>query len=443
MSIIDQMLNNNVKKRKSLTHCLAEKGMAHKRVIEMMVEEVFELKPHELWDLIKIGGDAPKGQNYAVPMLHDLDAIWKENRDPDWLYDHPMYWIETLSCAYYYTNKTVVDPAIDFLYQEGFAPKNILDWGAGSGLSSLQLAMNFPEAQVYYYEISPTCIKMFNWFKSYFNLPNLHHITELPDVEFDAIFYIEVVNHIQRPMEAIDPALAKLRIGGVMAQQTAWSFELRHDESLGHFLEYWIDDYWTDKLRACNRVFDRALENRGIYRVKSGNLSRSPLWYVRTMPHPEVLPSLAETLTPAKPLQFAGKTCSLCRTPGHSKKNCPDARLYPEGHYSRPWEVQSPPIWEGNPEDKYVQSFVKVWTKEEIENYVPSNIPNTRLLPTRATIIDVGETFKASSVEINRLLKTIDSKKLPDEIDGVLQIFAGGFKVTIENWPNNQIFEEE
>lgn len=445
MGLIDQFVSGTHSKSKSLRDILESKGEHQNAVIHRMCEELFGVTPEKFKELVLMGSDAPKGQNYCLPEILKLDEEWKRTRDPDWLYDHPLYWLETLCCAWLYTCKTIIQPAVDFLKQENPKLDRIVDWGAGAGLTTIQLAANFPNSTVYYYEISPTSIQMFEWLVDYLELDNIVHIDELPDEEFDAVFFIEVINHIKDPMPAINPVLEKLRVGGIIAQQTSWAFEIKYGESVGHFLEYMIDDYWTDKLRSCTRYLDRALENRGIYRIRSGNLSRSPLWYVRTQPHPEVVPSLAEVLKPAKPLQFAGKTCSLCRTPGHSKKNCPDARLYPVDHYSKPWEIQCPPIWEGNPEDKYVQSFGKVWTKEEIESYIPSTIAGTRLLPTLYEVIDGDNPFKAHQLEINKLLKTINTKKLPDLIDGVLHIYAGGFKLTVENCPHppEDIGEEE
>jgi len=441
VGIIDQFLSGNVVKQQNIHHVLASKGMAHKAVIEKLVFDVFDIDSSELWKKVLTGKDAPKGQNYCIPEILELDEEWKRTRDPDWLYEHESYWLETLFCAYLYTCKTVVDPAIAFLKGENPKLEHILDWGAGSGLSSLQLAANFPDANVYYYEISPTSIEMFEWLKNYFDLPNLHHVTELPDVEFDAIFYVEVINHIQEPMPAIDPAIRQLRVGGLLAHQTSWQFEQKYGESVGHFLEYTIDDYWTDNMRRAGRVFDRALVNRGLVRLKTSSMARCPIWYLRTGEHPEKIPSLKASFAPAKKLQFAGKTCSICRTPGHNRNQCPDAKLYPEGHVSRPWEIQSPPIWEGNPEETYVRSYGKVWTKEEIEAYVPADGSARYFAPTTCKVVQGQNNIECSSIEIKNMLKRLDVSKIDDHFQGTLIMTSQGFTVTIEG--HTDIVDEE
>ena len=432
-------MNGEVRKQMNLTAVLGSKGENHRVVIEKMVEELFDIPPHELKELVLMGNDAPPGQNYMLPKILELDKIWKETRDEDWLYGQQIYWLETLCCAWLYTTKSIIDPAISFLLQEKPKLDHVLDWGAGAGLTTHLLAANFPDTTFYYYEISPTSIEMFKWLQNYLKLDNIVHITELPDVEFDAIFYVEVVNHIKEPMPAIDPALKKLRLGGLVAQQTSWTFEKKYGESVGHFLEYDIDDYYTDNVSRCSRIFDKAMLNRNLLRIRSGAMQNRPIWYVRTAPHPEVLPSLSKSFEPAQILKFIGRTCSMCRTPGHSRKACPDSRLYPENHVSKPWEIQLPPFSDRNPEDTYKRSFGRIWTEDEIRNYIPSNIPLKRKHPTAINIVSGPYEIKSSKVEIHRLLQLIDTTNIPDEFTGRLEMNAGGFHILINAKEANPI----
>ena len=439
MGLIDQYLKGEVRKQQNLTAVLGAKGENHRVVIENMVHDLFKITPQQLKEMVLMGNDAPPGQNYMLPKILELDKIWKETRDEDWLYGQEIYWLETLACAWLYTTKSIVDPAISFLLQEKPKLEHVLDWGAGSGLSTMLLAANFPDTTFYYYEISPTSIDMFKWLHNYLGLENVVHVEELPDVEFDAIFYVEVINHIRIPMPAIDPALKQLRIGGLVAQQTSWTFEKKYGESVGHFLEYDIDDHYTDNVSKCSRIFDKAMLNRNLMRIRSGAMQNRPIWYVRTAPHPEVLPSLKQSFEPAVILKFIGRTCSMCRTPGHSRKACPDSRLYPENHISKPWEIQLPPISERNPEETYQRSFGDIWTEDQIRNYIPSNVPLKRKHPTSVRIAPGPYEIKSSKVEIHRLLQLIDTTHIPDEFTGRLEMNAGGFHILINAKEANPI----
>jgi cyclopropane fatty-acyl-phospholipid synthase-like methyltransferase len=77
--------------------------------------------------------------------------------------------------------------------------KSILDYGAGLGLTSMQLAESFPNAKVYYYNYPGSLQDKF-----FLSLKDsrINYLKKV-DGEYDVIFCSELFEHIKRPLDLL------------------------------------------------------------------------------------------------------------------------------------------------------------------------------------------------------------------------------------------------
>jgi len=236
-------------------------------------------KPHPGYSS---GGEGKSGRQWCAPLADALVPQWYATRDAEWLYSHPHYFWEGLACSWNASAPFItMNIALELKYPRAENKQggerggvvipiekhewNILDWGAGCGLTTLLLAANFSSSVVYYNETNAEQVALFEWLLRRSGLKNVRRIDTVDDVPpLDMLVAIEIVEHFQKPIQAIRPLAAKVKPGGMIAHSSYWEAETKMP-TLGHFLEY--DFGWgpvsVGERRAAYTAWRRAMDAEG------------------------------------------------------------------------------------------------------------------------------------------------------------------------------------
>jgi len=204
---------------------------------------------------------------------------WKINESGTYgfdAYDMPEYKVDTFYCYKEITKQSV--STISKWLQDKDDVKTILDFAGGTGLSTLQLALNFPDKKVYYYDTGKQKDFLMHLLNEHveFIPENLIILSDLENRKFDLITVFEVIEHWQRPYDFVkDDLLPHISECGYMAETKTFGIM-----SIGHFHEYLFDDDKTSKYgKSCTAYFNKKLKNYFIPEFKGWN-SR-PIIYKR------------------------------------------------------------------------------------------------------------------------------------------------------------------
>lgn len=147
-------------------------------------------------------------------------------------YSEPEYVAMAIDCYLGWTKGNVTN-SIKFMTDfTTFTPQTIFDFGAGIGLSTLQLAQAFPSATVIYNNVDGAQKDMFNELIWWLNVPNVAFSNSLVPTEMVCAY--EVFEHFERP-----DIEAELLLNNAITQFyfDATSFSI---DSPGHFPTYLI-----------------------------------------------------------------------------------------------------------------------------------------------------------------------------------------------------------
>lgn len=227
-----------------------------------------------------------KGNSGRQWISHSADALlerWYETRDVEWLYNHPDYFWEGLACSWntsapFITMNLILELKYPRIEDKQGSPRtsiprpiedyewNIFDWGAGCGLTTLLLAKNFPRSKVYYNEKNAQQVALFRWLLKESGITNVEIVDDIEELPpLDMLVAIEIVEHFQKPMDAIRPLIQKLKKGGLVAHSSYWEAEMKMP-TLGHFLTYDFGGMICDvrKHRDVYNGWRKAMEDEGL-----------------------------------------------------------------------------------------------------------------------------------------------------------------------------------
>ena len=210
------------------------------------------------------------------PILRRLLKEWHTHYDTR-IYDDPYYIFETVSCAIHVTAQItnskrdtlrqtgVVRKNIMYFNHLGYTPRTILDVGCGIGLSSLYMAHNFPNSDIYVDEKNKLSLRILQRLCDEFNIKNVHIGDKLP--RYSCGIFHEVIEHIPlaegsrwgSPYPWLDTYLE--RFDDNFTYSTWWQ---KYDTSIGHFNAYLIDDgnQCPSNSRHWARNFHQSLKRR-------------------------------------------------------------------------------------------------------------------------------------------------------------------------------------
>ena len=171
----------------------------------------------------------------------------KDNYDKEEIYDSWIYLIENY-LSYIWCSKRYVEAIKTFLAEDEIF--TILDFGAGSGFSTALLKECYPNATVYYYNISGYSKDYaMSFFKKY-NY-DIKVITELGNLRFDVIFISEVFEHIKTPIEVLKVLISNNNKYLIIAN----SFTVI---AMGHFTKFIVDNVEVDH-KKLGKLFNKTL----------------------------------------------------------------------------------------------------------------------------------------------------------------------------------------
>ena len=146
--------------------------------------------------------------NNYVPEDTPMFRQWANVKDTIPTYDFsvysmPQYKVDTFYCYKEITRQSV--GTISKWLSEKKDIKSILDFAGGTGLSTLQLALNFPDIEVYYYDTGKQKKFLEYILNSYtqFVPNNFIILDDLDDRTFNLITVFEVIEHWQRPYDFV------------------------------------------------------------------------------------------------------------------------------------------------------------------------------------------------------------------------------------------------
>jgi SAM-dependent methyltransferase len=231
------------------------------------------------------------------PILAELYDQWYADRDVEWLYSQDAYAFETAHCALRVSTEfkkdgrlgknCTVDNVLRTFHHLGLqeASLDILDLGAGYGVSSLFLAAYLPNSTVYYNELNPASRHVFQRLLDRSGLTNVELSTP---AQVDAVVALEFVEHLPKknpdgtiefnvgdPLTDLQPSLDKIKDAGFFMYDTMWNAEWNNGKTLGHFLTYNFDGEELfferdDKSRKPHtKYFQQCLKKRGFLRLNN------------------------------------------------------------------------------------------------------------------------------------------------------------------------------
>ena len=179
-------------------------------------DEIFNKAFLLLQNYNKFTIDKLKHINTLFKFKNKADAIqrlerikWKKlyetSNNPYLFYEEDSYLI-TATYLYKFLSKQYID---NFLSIKNDIIKNdnikILDYGAGTGLTTLYLALNLPKATIYYFNISK---KQTNFFKQLLkeftelnNIIIINNLDLIKNINIDLLFILDVIEHCKMPLD--------------------------------------------------------------------------------------------------------------------------------------------------------------------------------------------------------------------------------------------------
>lgn len=195
-------------------------------------------------------------EQYGCDYFGASTKLWydtyRESGNDDALYDLPEY----LWCcigSYICSSKQYVQKIAKAFEKMQVKPKKILDFGAGVGLATYDLAEAFPDATIYYYNISKNQLSLFQQMLEKWPKENIVLIDKVDDLrDIDVVFCSELFEHIKEPVSLFKYVS---EIHGVKMILEASSF--RFSDVAGHYETFKFDD----EIVSCNETQKRFNKN--------------------------------------------------------------------------------------------------------------------------------------------------------------------------------------
>ncbi|MNO58090.1 bifunctional 3-demethylubiquinone-9 3-methyltransferase/ 2-octaprenyl-6-hydroxy phenol methylase [compost metagenome] len=167
----------------------------------------------------KLAIQKPRGQNRSLnklvhkASLDPLRSFYESNPYPKWTY----------------LPNHIPGTIYDYLYRTGLNNKKnpsrkikILNAGCGTGRHAIQMALNYPDAEIYGIDISLSSLRYANLMKQNHNIENakfihcsIFDIANLK-IKFHIIECIGVLHHFKQPHKGIKPLLMALHKNGIL-----------------------------------------------------------------------------------------------------------------------------------------------------------------------------------------------------------------------------------
>ena len=221
-----------------------------------------------------VASHAPASRELARSAGEVLTAEWNARQcDEEELYSSPLYLWACLDCWRTFTARSARLTARS-LRRVGMEPQRIVDFGAGIGTSTAQLAREFPDATVVYHNLPGPQVKVAEELFSELGLGNVEILTcEARLVRADVVCAYEVFEHLREPVrvlrELIGPETRMYADGS--------SFTI---DSAGHYRCYYVDGARVSNT-AIRRQFNGALLDMGMRRAPFKYWNTRPAIWVR------------------------------------------------------------------------------------------------------------------------------------------------------------------
>ena len=162
--------------------------------------------------------------------------------------------------------------AIKFMDSIDYVPKKIIDLGAGIGLSTAQMALKYPSAEVVYQNIPSLQERVA---KRIFDRHGLSNITYSNNFENDAdvVLGFEVFEHLHEP---VDAARVSLKNTNLYFDSSSFGFP-----SPGHWPTYLVDGDKEVDGKRMKRFFYKQLRLMGFDYAHDLDLMAKPFWNSR------------------------------------------------------------------------------------------------------------------------------------------------------------------
>lgn len=192
-------------------------------------------------DIYHVSGKRLTDFRKEYPVIHDrLYDRWYSSYDPtgdpssqdyDYsVYSDPDYIFVPLDCFKVWSRPNVIN-TIKYFHHINHEPETILDIFAGTGQSSVLLALAFPGSKVRYFNSDEMQVKLFDTLVERYDIKNVE-ILEGPEPGSELVVAYEAIEHILEPIEFMTPILSDQRTKFYV---DASSFTL---DSIGHFKNY-------------------------------------------------------------------------------------------------------------------------------------------------------------------------------------------------------------
>jgi hypothetical protein len=211
--------------------------------------------------------DIFKSYTYENYPTNTLLKKWIESNCTDHsIYEDKLYKFDTLLCYNVITcNSTnIIKKFIHDEIKDNKSISSICDYGAGLGLSTIELATEFPDIKFYYYDVENQR-KLFEFILSKGKLDNIEIIEDYK--KSDMYIILETLEHIKTPISFFNEL--KQYIEKYLCIATCFS-----TMGIGHYDSYDYDDNGVIKNlngRKISRIFNKMLKNEFIYCCKGWN----------------------------------------------------------------------------------------------------------------------------------------------------------------------------
>ena len=236
---------------------------AHKETIRDFVST--QLCAHHGGVFNGIALDNKKNIMEACVMNEEQDTRkWYDSIDlngidnPDFsIYDD--YLINGYYCWAGWTHQNVLD-TVGFLHEINYTPERILDFGAGIGMSTVELALAYPNAEIVYANLGDLQIDMAKRLASHMGVTNITFTHERDFVamkECDVVVAYEVFEHLREPITVVKQSIldGKCR---VLIDNSSFTVH-----APGHFPTYCSPDGKVIPNKKFRRTFNKAIRAAG------------------------------------------------------------------------------------------------------------------------------------------------------------------------------------